>query len=286
VVFCNYVYWGRLLPRQRDFFAVIDTHDVVSHTEHLLARMAALMEDGDPFERFERDPPVLDRTVPACGRELRTLERFDLAVAISSADEAFLAGALRHPRVVKVGYNPPPTGPPPAPRDAGHPRGLCPIGPNLFNYAGLRALDREFGRLRRDRVYVTVTGSLEPGWAPHGKPWCEVRGLVRDYAHELATHHFGVMVPFTGTGAQIKQYEFAHAGVPVVGYRSRIDLELFTEGVDAAVVDDPGEMARAVVRLADEPGYLDHLAAGARELPSRLRQLRAREESALHAVLP
>jgi len=286
VVFVNYVYWGRLLPRERDFFAVIDTHDVVSHTEHLLGRMAALMGERDPFARFERDPPVLDRSVPGCERELRTLDAFDLAVAISPADEAFLARALRRPRVLKVGYHPPPAGAPPAAAAAGRARGLCPVGPNLFNEVGLRALGREFDRLGRDRVCITVTGWLEPRSTPHARPWCEVRGMVRDYARELAAHRFGVMVPFTGTGAQIKQYEFAHAGVPVVGYRSRVDPELFTDGVDAVVVDHPGELCRAVVRLADEPDYLDHLAAGARELPRRLRELRVREESALHAALP
>src|SRR5262249_32679060 len=97
---------------------------------------------------------------------------------------------------------------------------------------------------------------------------------------------FGVMVPFTGTGAQIKQYEFAHAGLPVVGYRTRVDLELFTDGVDAVVVDHPGEMCRAIVRLADDPRYLAQLTAAARELPLRMRELQAREESALHALLP
>lgn len=286
VVFFNYVYWGRLLPRERDFFAAIDTHDVVSHTEHLLARMAALMGEGDPFAGFERDPPVLDRTVPGCERELRTLDAFDLVLAISRADEAFLAGALRRPRVLKVGYHPPPAAAPPASAALVPARGLCPIGPNLFNEVGLLALTRELDRLGRDRVYVTITGSLEPRSTPVGRPWCEIRGLVRDYARELATHPFGVMVPFTGTGVQIKQYEFAHAGVPVVGYRPRVDLELFTDGVDAVVVDHPREMARAVVRLADEPGYLEQLTAAARELPPRLRELRSREESALHAVLP
>ena len=282
VVFFNYVYWARLLPRQRDFFAAIDTHDVVSHTEHLLGRMAALTGESDPFARFEREPPALDRTVPGCERELRTLDGFDLVVAISRADHAFLAGALRHPRVLKVGYNPPPAGAPPASGARGRGRGLCPVGPNLFNEVGLRALGRELDRLGRDRVYVTVTGALQPP----ARPWCEVRGLVRDYARELATHQFGVMVPFTGTGAQIKQYEFAHAGLPVIGYGPRVDLELFTHGVDAVVVDHPRDLCRAVVRLAEEPDYLRHLTAAARELPQRLRGLRAGEESALHAALP
>lgn len=284
LVFFNYAYWGRLLPRERDFFAAIDTHDVVSHTEHLLGRMAALMEEGDPFASFQRDPPVLDRAVPGCRRELRTLDAFDLVVAISRADEAFLADALRHARVVKVGYTPPSPAPPPVVAGPRRARGLCPVGPNLFNEVGLRALGREFDRLGRDRAYVTLTGWL--GSTQCARPWCEDRGLVRDYAHELATHRFGVMVPFTGTGSQIKQYEFAHAGIPIVGYAARTDRELFTDGVDAVVVDHPRDLCAAIVRLADDPDYLDGLAAAARELPPRLHTLRAVEVAALHAVLP
>ncbi len=288
VVFFNYAYWGRLLPRERDFFAVIDTHDIVSHTEHLKRRIAMLARerDGDPFAQYWRDPPRLDRTVRGCKEEFRTLEAFDLVVAISRADEAFLAGALRHPKVVKVGYHLPPAYALPAPRTFGRARGLCPMGPNPFNEMGLRALDREFDRLGRDRVYVTLTGALEPCSTPRARHWCELRGLVRDYVLELATHQFGVMVPFTGTGVQIKQYEFAHAGVPVVGYGARVDLELFTNGVDAVVVDLPSEMCRAIVRLVDEPDYLAQLTAAARELPPRLHELQAREESALQALLP
>jgi hypothetical protein len=224
--------------------------------------------------------------VRGCEEEFRTLEAFDLVLAISRADEAFLAGALRHPSVVKVGYHLPPAYALPALRTFGRARGLCPMGPNLFNEMGLRALDREFDRLGRDRVYVTLTGALEPRSTPRARHWCELRGLVREYALELATHQFGVLVPFTGTGAQIKQYEFAHAGVPVVGYGARVDLELFTNGVDAVVVDHPSEMCRAIVRLADEPDYLAQLTAAARELPRRLRELQAHEESALQALLP
>jgi len=288
IVFFNYVYWGRLLPRERDFFAVIDTHDIVSHTEHLLARMAALARDhhDDPFAHYERDPLRLDRTVPGCEEELRTLEAFDLVVAISRADEAFLSGALRHPAVLKVGYHLPPVGGGPSARAVGRPRGLCPMGPNLFNVVGLRALDREFDRLGHDRIYVTLTGALGPRSKRRARRWCETRGLVRDYALELTRHQFGVMVPFAGTGAQIKQYEFAHAGVPVVGYRTRVDLDLFTDGLDAVVVDRPSEMCAAIVRLAEEPHHLAQLTAAARVLPQRLRALRDQEESALHTRLP
>ena len=290
VVFFNYVWWGRLLPRERDFFAIIDTHDVVSHNEHLQRRLEELarQRDGDPFAQFAHDPPRLDRTVQGCKQELRTLEAFDLVVAISRADEAFLAGALRYPKVVKVGYHLQPADASPTLRTFERARGLCPIGkgPNLFNEMGVRALVREFDRLERDRVYVTLTGAFNPRSTLRAGHWCEVRGLVRDYARELATHQFGVMVPFTGTGAQTKQYEFAHAGLPVVGYGARVDLELFTKGVDAIVVDHPGEMCRAIVRLVDEPDYLAPLTAAARELPRRLRELQAREESAMQALLP
>jgi hypothetical protein len=93
------------------------------------------------------------------------------------------------------------------------------------------------------------------------------------------------MVPFTGTGAQIKQYEFSQAGLPIVGYRSRVDPDLFTNGVDAVIVDRPEEMCRAIVRLADDAGYLEQLTTAARELPRRLDELRVREEAALDALL-
>lgn len=287
VVFLNYASWGRLLPRERDFFAVIDTHDILSHRQHLLDRMEVMARerDGDPFAQHERDPPRLDRSVRGCEEELRTLEPFDLILAISRADEAFLAGALRRGRVVKVGYYLPPGYAVPARHMPEPACGLCPMGPNLFNAMGLRALDREFDRPERDRVYVTVTGALAACWTARASHWYELHGFVRDYALELSTHQFGVMVPFTGTGAQIKQYEFAHAGVPIVGYRARVDLELFTNGVDALAVDHPGEMCRAIVRLADDPGYLAQLTAAARELPFRLRELQAREESTLQALL-
>jgi hypothetical protein len=187
-----------------------------------------------------------------------------------------------------MGYHPPAVDALPALRTLERARGLCPVGkgPNLFNEIGLRALDHEFERLGGDRVYVTITGAIGSRSTPRANHWCEVRGLVRDYRHELATHQFGVMVPFTGTGAQIKQYEFAGAGIPVVGYRARVDPGLFTNGVDAILVDHPSEMCRAIARLADEPNYLARLTLAARELPPRLRELEAREESALKALLP
>jgi glycosyltransferase involved in cell wall biosynthesis len=290
IVFVNYVWWGRLLPRERDFFAIIDTHDVVSHNEHLQRRLEEVARqcDGDPFAQFERDAPRLDRTVQGCTREFRTLDAFDLVLAISREDESFLAGGLRHATVLKLGYHLPPARVLPALRIVERARGLCPIGkgPNLFNEMGVRALSREFDRLERNRVYVTLTGALNPRSTLHAGHWCELRGVVRDYARELATHQFGVMVPFAGTGAQTKQYEFAHAGVPVVGYRVRVDHEVFTNGVDAVVVDAPSEMCRAIVRLTDDPDYLAQLTLAARGLPRRLRELQVREESILQALLP
>ena len=45
--------------------------------------------------------------------------------------------------------------------------------------------------------------------------------------------------------------EFAHAGVPVVACEARVDLDLFTNGVDAVVVDHPSEMCRAIVRVRE-----------------------------------
>jgi glycosyltransferase involved in cell wall biosynthesis len=285
-VFVNYVYWGRLLPGERDCVAIVDTHDVVCHTEHLLRRLAAVaQQDGDPFAHFEREPPLVDRLVQGQDQELRTLDAFDVVLAISRADEAFFKTALRRPKVVKLGYHPPPAEHWPPLRTFDRPRGLCPIGPNLFNAMGLRSLVREFDTLDGDRVYVTVTGARFPGAPQTAKPWCEFRGLVRDYARELATHQFGVMVPFTGTGAQIKQYEFAQAGLPIVGYRSRVDPDLYTNGVDALLVDRPEEMCRAIVRLADDDGYLAQVTAAARELPRRLDELRVRQESELETVL-
>lgn len=290
VVVMNYVYWGRLLPRRRNFFAILDTHDVVCHTEHLLRRLEKLVEQPgvNPFAEFEREPPRLDRTVEGCKQEIRTLDNFDLVLAISRADQAFLAGALRHAQVTKLGYHVPPAEALPAPGTFDRTRGLCPVGkgPNLFNETGLRVLDREFDRLAADRVCVTLTGAIEPRSTPRPDRWCEVRGLVHNYARELASHQFGVMVAFTGTGAQIKQYEFAQAGLPVVGYRTRVDPDLFTDGVDAVLVDHPAEMCRAIIRLANEPTYLAALATGARELPARLREIQAREEVALQAILP
>lgn len=287
VVFFNYVYWGRLLPRERDFFAIIDTHDVVSHTEHLLRRLDKLARaDGDAFAEFERESSRLDRRVEGAEREVRTLDAFDVVLAISRDDQAFLAEALRRPRVVKLGYHVPRGEALPALRTFERARGLCPVGPNLFNEMGLRALVREFDQLQHERAYVTLTGALYPYSTLSERPWFELRGLVRDYPFEIATHQFGVMVAFTGTGAQIKQYEFAHAGVPVVGYTARTDIDLFTNGVDAVTVDHPREMCRAIIRLADDPDYLSHLTAAARNLPQRLRELRVREESALQALVP
>jgi len=289
IVFVNYVWWGRLVPRERDFFTIIDTHDIVSHNEHLQRRLReiARQHDSDPFAEFQRDPPALDRGVEGCRRELRILDASDVVLAISRADEAFLADALSHAKVVKLGYHVRPADALPARRTSERARGLCPTGqgPNLFNELGLRALGREFERLGRDRVYVSVTGLGRHSTLRAGR-WCEMRGLVPDYGRELAAHQFGVMVPFTGTGAQTKQYEFAHARLPVVGYRTRMDLDLFTAGVDAVVVDDPGEMCRAIVQLVDQPDYLAALTAAARELPARLLGLQAREESALHELLP
>lgn len=285
-VFVNYVYWGRLLPGERDFFAIIDTHDVVCHTEHLLRRLEVVAQQaGDPFAHFEREPPCLNGQVQGWEQEIRTLDAFDVVLAISRADEAFFSGALRRPKVLKLGYHVPSVDTFPPLRAFDRPRGLCPIGPNLFNAMGLRSLVSEFDKLDGDRVYVTVTGARYPGAPRTAKPWCEFRGLVRDYVRELAMHQFGVMVPFTGTGAQIKQYEFSQAGLPIVGYRSRVDPDLFTDGVDAVMVDRPEEMCRAIVRLADDAGYLWQLTTGARELPRRLDELRVREQSALDALL-
>ena len=290
VVLINYAYWGRLLPPHRDCFAVIDTHDIVSHTEYLLSHARALAQgDDDSFARHVRHPLPLDHRVPGCERELRTLDVFDLVLAISRADADFLSGRLRRPRVATMGYQPPADSIRPSGLAAGPMRGLCPLGPNRFNEIGLRALDREFNEVGGDRIYVTLTGALAPGPAPAAPiagRWCDVRGVVADYTRELARHAFGVMVPFMGTGAQVKQYEFARAGMPVVGYGARIDPELFTSGVDAVVVDRPAAMRRAIIRLVEDSEYLAQLRGAARELPRRLRDCRAREEATLSTLLP
>lgn len=284
-VFVNYVYWGRLLPPDRDFLAIIDAHDVVCHTEHLLRRLEVIaQQEGDPFARFERDAPCLDRQVEGCEQEVRTLDAFDVVLAISRADHAFLSAALRRSKVVKLGYHAPAADSLPPIRPFNRSRGLCPIGPNLFNTVGLRSLANAFNTLDGDGVYVTVTGARYRG-TQMAYRWCEFRGLVRDYGRELAMHQFGVLVPFTGTGAQIKQYEFSQAGLPIVGYRSRVDPDLFTDGVDAVIVDRPEEMCRAIVRLADDCEYLTQLTAATRELPRRLDTLRVQEEAALDALL-
>jgi glycosyltransferase involved in cell wall biosynthesis len=79
--------------------------------------------------------------------------------------------------------------------------------------------------------------------------WCEPLGYASDYFGIIREHEFGVCPAFWGTGAQIKQYEFAELGMPIVAYRWMVDPDLWVDGENCFLVDDPYAFAERLCSI-------------------------------------
>jgi glycosyltransferase involved in cell wall biosynthesis len=103
---------------------------------------------------------------------------------------------------------------------------------------------------------VRLEGHVSPARVPLYLAASDVLLLPNSAATPLSSRHTSPM----------KAFEYMAAGRPIVASDLPSLRELFASDVDALLVapDDPGELARAVRRLLDDPSLSERLAASAR----------------------
>lgn len=128
------------------------------------------------------------------------------------------------------------------------------------------AIAREAGR--DVRLMIGGPGDLEAlrriADAAGIGPWCSVLGPVQDVAHFFAACDV-LAVPSRSEGSPNVALEAAMHDVPCVATAVGGTPELLRHGIDALLVppDDPPALARALLRLADEPALGRQLARSA-----------------------
>jgi hypothetical protein len=293
LIWVNYADGMRVVGRDAPAPVVVDTHDFISLSHYLgqsaRARIAAGAADFRPLGDMEREFWKATDSQAEIALEFQHLARADLITAISEREGELLQSRLKKPvathhyfRELAAERS---TASDIADARGGPPCGVAPLGAegNPLNHLGMACLDRAMRAASAPDGLVVATGQLAAALVTGG--WCRAVGNVADYDRFIEGFDYGVCVPFWGTGAQIKQYEFAMLGMPVVAYRDVVDPELWQHELNALLVDAPDEMARAIIRLSTDRGLVEHLRQGARSLPDRVRSRAHRQERELHRLL-
>jgi hypothetical protein len=226
-----------LLPEHPHATVIVDTHDFLSFSRHLSVRARALLaEETYKFsplefivEEFMRD------SGDEISQEAAALSKSDLILAISKEDgRVFQSQAMRAVQVLNYRAEAPEKIPP-----VRCELGIMPIGTgdNPHNVLGAHCIDRAMRCSNSGRTIVAAVGRASREMRLGS--WCQLAGHVDHYLDAVRSHGFGVCPAFWGTGAQIKQYEFAELGMPIVAYRWMVDSDLWVDGENCFLVDDP-----------------------------------------------
>lgn len=229
----------------------------------------------------------------------RRLERWcwsraDVVVAVSERDAAVVRRRLRHRRPVVVVPNGVDVASFLGTRRADAADGALFVGSRWYpNVEALHffvgsVLPRVRGELAGFRLTVAgdVCDSRELRLpATEG---VELLGFVHDLRACYATSRVFVVPILRGHGTRLKILEAMAAGIPVVSTRKGAEGLDLRDGQDLLLADDPPAFARAVARLARDPGVADALASSGRARVAELYDWSAacdRFEDAL-ALLP
>jgi hypothetical protein len=275
IVLMNYVTSMGLLPQRVGAAVIVDTHDFLSLSRHLSIRARALLAE----QRYDFSSPeaVIEEFMRASAdevsQEVSALAKSDLILAISKEEAKIFQERTRgQVQVLNYRAEEPESRAPVCPNELG----LMPVGTgdNPHNILGAYCIDRAMRALGSTKAVVAAVGhaarELRVG------AWCESLGHVADYFDAVRRHGFGVCPAFWGTGAQIKQYEFAELGAPIVAYRWMVDSELWIDGENCLLTENPGGFADRLCSLG-APRVLVRLREQAKLLSQRMGERLARQ---------
>jgi hypothetical protein len=276
----NYANSMYLVPWRTRATVIVDTHDFLSLSRHFSRLARALLAE----ERYEFSSPgsivaaFLRDTADEVSQEFAALGRSDLTLAISEQEGQIFRDRGGCP-VQVLNYCPEELGAPGPPQLSQ--LGVMPIGTgdNPHNVLGTYCLDRAMRQLRPANVVVAAVGraaqELRLG------SWCHPIGYLADYTNGIRSYSFGVCPAFWGTGAQIKQYEFAELGMPIVAYRWMVDSELWIDGENCLLADDPHEFAERLCSAASCSRLTADLRERATLAKQRMAERQARQQAEL-----
>ena len=283
IILMNYAHSMSLLPRRAPATVVVDTHDFLTVNRHLSIKARALLDE----QKYEFVPlkSVVDEFLcdpeSEVSEEAESLNKADLILAISEYEgRIFQAQTKRQVQIFN--YRAEGMAVAPGPHDG---LGIMPIGTgdNPHNILGAYCIDRAMRSLSPTQTVVTGVGRAAREMRLGS--WCEQTGHVANYFDVIRRFGFGVCPAFWGTGAQIKQYEFAELGMPIVAYRWMVDSELWVDGENCLLADDPGAFAERICSMASSPKLLEGLREGAKLLKPRVAERLARQEGDLDCRL-
>jgi len=282
IVLMNYANSMFLLPRRARATVIVDMHDFLSLSRHLSVRARALLAE----ERYEFSPPAfivedfMRDSADEVSREAAALGRSDLILAISKDEARIFQDRAQRPVYVLNYHAAAPATISPARRSQ---LGIMPVGTgeNPYNILGAHCIDRVMDYSGRTVIAAVgrVAREMRLG------SWCEPVGHVANYFDVIRSYGFGVCPAFWGTGAQIKQYEFAELGMPIVAYRWMVDAELWIDGENCLLADDPRAFAERLCSMALSSKRLVDLREGAKLLKQRVAARLARQQAELDCRL-
>jgi hypothetical protein len=269
IVLMNYASSMYLLPERWQATVIVDTHDFLSFSRYLSRRARTLLVE----EKYEFSP--LQFTVEAFLRdaadeaplEFAALGQSDLILAISEHEgQIFHKQTGRAVQVLNYSAEEPEA---PAPACLSQ-LGIMPVGTgeNPHNILGAHCLDKAMRCLNPTSPVVRAVGQaaqeIQLG------SWCDRLGHVADYMGAVRNYNFGVCPAFWGTGAQIKQYEFAELGMPIAAYRWMVDPDLWVDGENCMLVEHPTAFAERLCAAVSSPKLSAGLREGAKLLKRRI----------------
>lgn len=288
IILINYAsnaYLTKGLPKSRVW---IDSHDYFTFGKYLgdLARNRLSSFSIEPISSLPSVRELFEDCAKQCAQSSQT--EFDMLgsaaviLAISEEERTFFAENVGT-TVVAFNFDPGMEGQTDHIPD--RTAGLMPLstGDNPHSVLGALLLNRSMMSRTVTHHLVTATGGVSSTLKLGA--WCRAIGSVSSYYDEVKKHAFGLCVACWGTGAQIKQYEFASYGRPIVGYRDVIDQHLWKDGITALTVSNPDDFADAVIELAQHQELRERLRQNARELAAVMHERKLRQERELDCLV-
>jgi hypothetical protein len=278
IVLMNHSKSMSLVPAHARATVIADTH-LLSVERHLSIRAQALLaEEKYEFSCLEFEiKDFMGNSTDEVSEEAAALNKADLILAISKEEEQIFQDQAECP-VQLLNYRA--EAPEAIPQTCRSQVGIMPIGTgdNPHNILGAYCIDRAMRCSNAGRTLVATVGRASYGLRLGS--WCEPVGHVANYFEAVGSYGFGVCPAFWGAGAQVKQYEFAELGMPIVAYRWMVDSELWVDGEDCLLVDNPGDFAERLCSIASSK-LMSELSEGAKLLKLRAAERLVRQYAEL-----
>jgi len=255
----NYVGFSPLLPEStRGARTVLETHDLVSLHAKMSRAIARYIPDGPIFEPDALPEHALelgfydDLALQADDAEYRGIDRYDVALAITTSEAVAMRAHTRHARIVTI----PMPGVPAARRAEHGTSALFPMGPHAFNLQGYAWFVRRV--LPRIRIAcpgfeLGVSGTLYRHTTLTYRENVRILGFVADPRQLWGLARFLVNPVFGGTGQPIKTIEGMASGIPPVILERFAHAAPVQHGVNGFIARDEHDFADHCVHLWNDP---------------------------------